>query len=319
MLLRRQIQTVAKPAEIFDNNAVEKRSFFRAIQRCECLLLLLFLAQACAAQSFIFVSPNTRDHMTDAEAFAAQNSFEQRNFLAVAKYLGRRVCKEVPSADAGAAAVKVFGGEGLDGHDTENMAMIAGCGNERSVYLAELMARYGRQKWVLVFSAMPNAAEQLVVITLPAMLQEEAVNQMHKHNLVEGTVIAEGNGSRIYIWLQDHSQDAQIHALSEENQGSIQVVTGRGQLIGDDDRARAQRIFDKALHAYERQNHVAFSQQLQSKKLRRMGGNSNHKIRNNLNAALRLQQKPANPLLAFCSRATLRAETSHVTAARPCL
>lgn len=209
--------------------------------------------------------------MTDAEAFAAQGSFEQRNFLAVAHYLGKRVCVQAN------AEVKVFGGEGLDGHNTENTALITGCRNERAIYLAELMGRYRRQKWVLVFSAMPKAAEQMFVITLPATPPEEAVNQMHKHNLAEGTVIAQGRGARIYIWEQDHSQDAQIHALNEENHGTVEQLAGKGLLIGSEDRAKAQQIFDKALAAYERRHHVNFSRELQTEKLREMGRTANQK------------------------------------------
>src|ERR1700761_6140388 len=116
---------------------------------------------------------------------------------------------------------------------------------------------------------MPNAGEQLFLITLAGTNPEEAISQLHKHGITEATVIAEGHGARVYIWTQNHEQDAQIHALSD-NHGSIQVLAGKGRLIGDDNRAKAQQLFDKALLTYERQNHVAFSRQLKSKRLQRM-------------------------------------------------
>lgn len=219
------------------------------------------------------------------EALDAQSSFEQRNFLAVAQYLGERVCGKADisspnakSADAAkpnalqpdAAEVKIYGGEGLDGRDTENTGLIAGCQPGPAVYLAELLGRYRRQKWVLVFFADSNASERLFVITLSATPPEDAISQLHKHGLAEATVIAEGHGARIYIWTQDHSQDARIHAFSEDNRGAIQELAGNGQLIGNDDRAKAQQVFDGKLAAYERQHHVAYSRQLKARRLRRM-------------------------------------------------
>src|SRR5262249_11527918 len=54
--------------------------------------LLLSASLSSAAQSFIFGSPNTREHMSDEAAIAARDSFEQRNFLAVARYLAGRLC-----------------------------------------------------------------------------------------------------------------------------------------------------------------------------------------------------------------------------------
>jgi hypothetical protein len=271
----------AKRAEILHNSAVNNTSFFRAIRHCE-FFLLLFLVQVSAAQSFIFASPNTRSHMSDTEAFASQDSFEQQNFLAVAHYLGVRLCGKANAVKHDATKsnitkVKVYGGEGLDGHDTENTALVTGCKGEQVFYVAELLGRYAHQKQVLVFSAIPNANERLFVISLSAVGPEEAVNQMHKHGLAEGTVITEGEGTLVYIWEQDHSQDAQIHALSEDNHGTIEELAGKGLLIGDDDRAKAQQIFDKKLSAYERQHHVAFSQQLWTKKLHDLGGDANQK------------------------------------------
>src|ERR1051326_1408332 len=55
-------------------------------------ILGLPVASVCAAQSFIFVSPNTREHLSDQDAIASLDSFEENNFLAVADYLSGRVC-----------------------------------------------------------------------------------------------------------------------------------------------------------------------------------------------------------------------------------
>src|SRR5258708_34945693 len=56
----------------------------------------MFLASFCQGQSYIFESPNTREHMSDDDAIQSLESHEQRNFSAVAGYLSRKPCPPPP-------------------------------------------------------------------------------------------------------------------------------------------------------------------------------------------------------------------------------
>src|SRR6476620_3909513 len=103
-------------------------------------VLIFLLAGLSHAQSFVFVSPNTRTHMPDSVAVASQDSFEQQNFLAVARYLAARLCpapavqsKSQTKADANANApasahaqvqTVVQASFGLDGPGAENSLMV---------------------------------------------------------------------------------------------------------------------------------------------------------------------------------------------------
>src|SRR5258708_21386857 len=51
----------------------------------------MFLASFCQGQSYIFESPNTREHMSDDDAIQSLESHEQRNFSAVAGDLARKI------------------------------------------------------------------------------------------------------------------------------------------------------------------------------------------------------------------------------------
>ena len=231
------------------------------------LLLASSLATSSLAQSFVFASPNTREQMSDEAALASQNSFEQQNFLAVARFLSARLCQ----------AAKVESSLGLDGPGSENSALITGCRSGEGTYLGVLLGRYAHQKWVLIFTPAPAGTERLFVLTLPSAgpkevpAPEEVLVKMRKLGLSEGTVIAQGGETVVYLWVKDTSQDKAIHALAEANHGAIQETRGMGLLIGGDDRARAQGIFDRRISSYERAHHLAYSVQLWSKKLRDMG------------------------------------------------
>src|SRR5215831_10190320 len=81
------------------------------------LLLAASLSTPSLAQSFVFASPNTREHMSDEAAIASQDSFEQQNFVAVARYFAARLC----------VAPEVKSSEGLDGPGAENSLLVTGC------------------------------------------------------------------------------------------------------------------------------------------------------------------------------------------------
>src|SRR5258708_10614157 len=104
---------------------VLKRAHVSAYTVCFCFLL----TGVCQGQAFVFVSPNTRTHMSAEFALESQDSFEQSNFVAVARYLASKLCPR-PA---------VWSGEGMDGTDTENTALVTGCKNGNAIYLGELL------------------------------------------------------------------------------------------------------------------------------------------------------------------------------------
>lgn len=225
------------------------------------LLLGASLSIPSLAQSFVFASPNTREHMSDEAALASQGSFEQQNFLAVARFLAARLCQ----------APKVESSLGLDGPGSENSALVTGCRSGEGTYLGVLLGRYAHQKWVLIFTPAPGGTERLFVLTLPSAGVDAVLANMRKLGLSEGTVIAQGRETVVYLWVKNASQDQAIRALAEANHGAIEETRGTGMLIGSDDRAQAQSVFDRRIFSYERVHHLAYSAQLWSKKLRDMG------------------------------------------------
>lgn len=233
------------------------------------VLAWLLLAPAGSAQSFIFVSPNTRDGMSAPCALDSLNSLEQRNFLAVARYLGSRICSKP----------QVRSAAGLNGPGAENSALVTGCHGESARYLGELLGRYAHQKWILVFDAAQNSAalhtnERLVILTWPGGEPLRVIQELRSHAIGFATLVMEEKAVRVYVWAKDSSQEAPLRTLAASESGAgvgaIQEIAGTGTLVGDDSRAAAQRVLDARIHSYERAHHRAFSRLLWSRKLRDM-------------------------------------------------
>jgi len=223
------------------------------------IVLCILLTGLCQGQSFVFVSPNTRGHMSGDFALESQDSFEQRNFAAVARYLASKLCTRP----------QVWSGEGMDGTDTENTAMVTGCKNGEATYLGELLGRYAHQKWILLFHPAQKSPQRLLIVELASAQPANTIQEMHKYGLNEGTVISSSNANvRVYMWANNNSNDSAVHAFADANHARIQEIHGTGLLIGNDSRRHAQRVFDHGIAAYERTHQRAFSALLWSRKLR---------------------------------------------------
>lgn len=228
---------------------------------CAALYCVLFVA-VCPAQSFLFASPNTRDHLSDQDAADSMTSFEQKNFLAVETYLAEKLC----------AHSQVTSGEGIYAGNAENSSLVTGCQNGQAQYLGELLGRYAHQKSILIFDpAVKQKDERLFILEFTVAHPSDAIKELRKYNLSGATVIFQDSLVRVYVWTIDHSQDAAVHTLADAEHATIREIKGKGTLIGSDDRVAAQRVFDQRIVTYERAHHLSFSKMLWSKRFHDMG------------------------------------------------
>ena len=188
-----------------------------------------------SGQSFLFVSPNTREHMSDEAAWESLDSFEQRNFVAVENYLATRLCSKP----------QVVSTEGMDGSTTENSTMITGCNAGRARYLGELLGRYAHQKWIFIFDPVSGGSERLLSVSFSAEHPEETPKLLRQHGLTAGTVVVKDKLVQVYLWLKDHSQDTAVAAFVQAVHGTVQELKGKATFTGNDSRAAAQPIFDR--------------------------------------------------------------------------
>jgi hypothetical protein len=222
------------------------------------------------AQSFLFVSPNTRDLMSDESALGSLDSFEQTNFVAVARHLGTRLCPGPQVANA----------EGMDGMGAENSILVTGCKSAEARYLGELLGQYAHQKWILVFDPEPKGSERLFVITFVANQPEDTLNNMRGFGIKAATVvpaIRDGEGDqrvRVYLWIQDRSQESAVHAFAVVVHGAVEEIAGKGTMIGAESRTSAQKTFAHEIKVFERAHHRRLSKLLRSKTLHHLGASA---------------------------------------------
>src|SRR6267142_5605546 len=217
----------------------------------------MFFACSSYGQSYIFESPNTRERMSDEDAVQSLDSHEQRNFMAVAGHLAQRLCP----------APAVLGGVGMFAGSAENTLMVSGCSGPEALYLGELLARYAHQEWVLVFAANPKGSERLVIVSLTGLSVVNVPRDMRKFGLNTGTILAEGDEIRVYLWEKDHSRDDAVHSFAAAYRGQVREISGKGRLSGSDSRREAQRVFDREIADYERQRRLKLSALLWTRRL----------------------------------------------------
>ena len=235
---------------------------------CSAFVCWLWFTGVCSAQSFLFVSPNTRNQMTEESALDSFDSFEQTNFLAVANYLAARLCPKP----------QVWSSEGIDGSNTENSSLVVGCPGDRARYLGALLGRYAHQKWILVFDPAPRtkASERLFIATFSTDQPADTARELHHQAINAGALVIQANLVRFYRWVKDDSQDALVHSFVAVHHGSLQEIMGKATLLGNDSRAAAQRIFDHRIRTYERLHHWTLSKLIWSKRLHDLGLASAH-------------------------------------------
>ena len=214
-----------------------------------------------STQSFLFVSPNTREHMSDEAASESLGSFEQRNFVAVEDYLATRLCSRP----------QVVNAEGMDGSTTENSTLVTGCNAGRARYLGELLGSYAHQKWILIFDPASGGSERLLIVSFSAEHPEDMPKLLRQQGLPAGTIVAKDQAVKIYLCLKDHSQDAVAAAFVQAVHGTLQELKGKAIFVGSDSRAAAQHIFDREIQLYERAHRQSFSKLLGSRKLHDLG------------------------------------------------
>lgn len=225
-----------------------------------------FAGNPSSDQSFLFVSPNTREHMSDEAAWESLDSFEQRNFVAVENYLATRLCSKP----------QVVSAEGMDGSTTENGTLVTGCNAGRARYLGELLGRYAHQKWILVFDTGNGGSERLLSVSFSAEHPEETPKLLRQQGLTAATAVVKDKLVQVYLWLKDHSQDAAAAAFVQAVHGTLQELKGKAIFVGSDSRSAAQHTFDREIQLYERAHHQSFSKLLGSRSLHDLGIESSH-------------------------------------------
>lgn len=211
------------------------------------LLGLLLCTLSLAAQTTLYVSPNTREHLDRPCAAESRDSFEQRNFMAVSRRLAERLCH----------SATVTGAEGLYGigdASGENSGVISGCGPAAGHYVGALLATFYHQKWFLLFTPDPNGKAELFTLSLPNVGRQQILVAFDAAHVDAATMIETGSGYKLYVIPDSPEQRTAVQDLARQLKAQVTSTRGTSELIGNDSRAKAAQKFAAIIARQEKQS-----------------------------------------------------------------
>jgi hypothetical protein len=201
------------------------------------------------ATSYTFVSPNTRENLTLAEAIKLLNSREELDLLNNIQHLSR--CLRLrPSV------MKAIGSS-TDG--AEHAALFRVFTDEPTLRYADArLGKFARQKTVLFFRQSDTGAARMYVLRI--RLGKRTLNSVSKtldRNGVPFRTLVPVNGRRMFIYVVDLTNELPNEVMrAARNLGaSLTTIKGTGEFLGDDaDRDKARQVFAGVIEQFENEN-----------------------------------------------------------------
>lgn len=200
-------------------------------------LFLLALVPGLWAQSVVFVSPSTKGMVSLACAAGSLDSFEELHYLAAAHSLSEHLC---PHARIEAVA-------GLWKGQAENSGMIDDCPELEARELGALLGRYYYQKAALVFARSATGQDRLVSFRVGAKLG--LISQRMREVGVRGaSVVPHEHDSLVIMVVTNKLERGRARKLCAVLRGKGWLEEpGTAELIGDEDRGKAQGVYDRLI------------------------------------------------------------------------
>lgn len=202
-------------------------------------------AARAGAVSYLFVSPNTREGLSRAEALAKLNSAEEVGLIVGARGLTQCLGLE--------AVITKALGSWADG--AEHMALIKTTADEATVrYLDARLGLSARQKSVLYFRVHGGGAAKMYALTLrPGRRHLTAVARaLDISGVAHRTLIPGRRRTTVLVIDLNDQLGARVAAAARLLGGSYRVMSGTGAFIGDgESRERARQVYREVVEGYE--------------------------------------------------------------------
>jgi hypothetical protein len=132
--------------------------------------------------------------------------------------------------------------------------MIRANSNESSFrYTAAWLGRFAKQKAVLYFRREPNATGRLFIIPVTAGSSVSDIStRLEKAGIANRTLVRRRRHLFVYVVDLKNELSTHVRTVARQFHRRASVLIGRGEFIGDDDRAKAQQIFSNEVEAYEK-------------------------------------------------------------------
>lgn len=196
--------------------------------------------------SFTFVSPNTRENLTLAEALRLLNSREERDLINHIRRLSGclRLKPQVEKAI----------GSSTDGAEHSTLFRVF-TDRQTLRYADARLGKFARQKSVLFFRQIDSGAAKMYVLRLrPKRLSLASISRTLDRNGVVFRTLVPLSGRRLFIYVVDLDGELAGHVITAaRNLGALlRTIKGTGEFIGDDaDRDKALQVFAGIIKQFE--------------------------------------------------------------------
>jgi len=196
---------------------------------------------------YAFVSPNTLENLTLKQAIAGLNSPEEANLIAEAHHVGCRFGKTVN--------VQKAVGSWSDGAEYSTIIRTRSAKSSLR-YAASWLGKFARQKAILYFQQDRRGAGHMYVLNLPERSIAVVVGDLEANGIANRTLVPQRDKLVIYIVDLKNELKVKVAAMAHRLRVRFSTLTGEGEFIGDDDREKAQKVFEREISTYEATHRV---------------------------------------------------------------
>jgi hypothetical protein len=225
--------------------------------RMRTLLALSLMVVACAAlptgrrsaepapngPSYLFLSPNTDDHLSLAEASRRLATPAQLHYHRLAGDILQRL---------GVANAKVHDALGDWGDCVENsLFVVLPAADPQTLRCAAAWFGFvAQQKAVLAFYPDPAGTHLLTILDLPGHDLATARWLLDRHGIRDRTILVHAGGCRVVV-LETIRPSPALPLAAREGGGRLQRCIGRGECLAGSTRTQARQRYAEILRAYQ--------------------------------------------------------------------
>jgi hypothetical protein len=221
------------------------------------LLALTLLLAICAAlpsvgstlspypsgPSYLFLSPNTDDHLSLVEASRRLRSPVQQRYHSLAGDIVRKL---------GVANAEVHDSVGDWGEGVENslLVILPVADPETLRCAAAWFGLLAEQKAVLAFHPDPAGTDVLTILDLPGHDLAMARHLLDLHGVRDRTLLTQAWGCRVVIVATGTPAGA-LREVARDSRGRLRSWAGRGESLAGSTRLQARQRYTEVIHAYQ--------------------------------------------------------------------
>lgn len=194
--------------------------------------------------AYIFVSPNTRENLTLEDAKAGLSSDEEKRLIDEERDVACRLRHTV--------IVERAIGSWSDG--AEHSTVLRGQMNEQSLrYAGSWLGRFATQKAILYFRHRAKGEGRIYVLYLQPRVRDLATiaDRLEASGISNRTIVP--RQERVVVFVVDLKNElkAKIGTAARRLRARVTSSRGEAEFIGDDDRGKAQKVFEEEISKFE--------------------------------------------------------------------